>query len=155
MKLSTRTIIKLFKALSDLRGAPTVARDGSIVYEPYDMGPKFKWNSSKDRNVLRRHVEAHDEQVMDFQLALRALKKKFAEATDNPAENNRKLVEETDRINEEIRKLSKEEIEVEGLLFLPASGLNIKTTKIPPTVIEELMDLIEGEPDFDEDKSKK
>ena len=155
MKLSTRQIIALFRALSDLKGAPTVARDGSIVYEPYDMGPKFKWNAAKDRNILRRFVEAHDEQVMEFQQELRALKKGFAAAADNPAENQRKLVDETDRVNEEIRSLAKEEIDVEGLLFLPASGLNIKTTKIPATVIEELMLLIEGEPDFDEDKSKK
>lgn len=155
MKLSTRQIIALFRALSDLNGAPTVARDGSVVREPYDMGPKFKWNAAKDRNILRGFVEAHDEQVMEFQLELRGLKKSFAERADNPAENQRKLVDETDRVNEEIRKLAKEEIDVEGLLFLPASGLNIKTTRIPPTVIEELMTLIEGDPEFDEDKPKK
>jgi hypothetical protein len=159
MKLTTNDIIVLFQALTELRGAPNVVINErgqkQVVYEPYDMGPKFKWNAAKNRSILRRHVDANDEQVMDFRRGLQKLQRELAARNDDPKANQLAIQQETAKVNDEISKLAKEEIEVEGLLLLPATGLNIKTSKIPPTVIEELMPLIDGVPDFDEPAEKK
>lgn len=159
MKLTTNSIIVLFQALEALRGEPTVVINQrgqkEVVYQPYDMGPKFKWNAAKNRSILRRHVDAHDEQVMEFRLGLQKKQRELATKNDDPKANVAELQRLTAEVNDEISKLAKLEIDVEGLLFLPATGLNIKTSKIPPTVIEELMPLIEGEPEFDEPAEKK
>lgn len=159
MKLKNREIMALYAALTELRGAPTVVINSrgqkEALYEPYDMGPKFKWNAAKDRNILRRIAEAHEEQVMEFQLELRKIRRELAAAKDDPQENQRKLQAETDRVNDELRRLANTEEEVDGLLMLPASGLSIKTSKIPPTLIDELMVLIDGEPDFDKEEKPK
>ena len=155
-KLTTNQIISLFNALSELRGIPSAVPDGrggtAVVFEPYDLGPKFIWNAAKDRNILRRHIEDHDEQVREFKVGLNKLRRELAASKDNPEENKQRLLEETERVNDEIRKLSKAEIEVDGLLKLPASGLNLRTSKVPPPLIEELMPLIEGEPDVGDPK---
>ncbi len=159
MKLQTKDIIALFQALTDLRGSPTIIVNSrgvkEVVNEPYDLGPKFKWNAAKNRNILRRFVEQHDEAVMEFRAELTKIRRELAASKDSPQDNAVRLQVEMDRINEEIRTLSKGEEEVPGLLMMPATGLNLKTSRIPPTVIEELMPLIEGEPDFDEAEKKK
>jgi hypothetical protein len=158
MKLKTVEIIALFQALSELKGKPTVVPQANgqvaVVHEPYDLGPKFTWNAAKNRAILRRHVEAHDEQVMDFSLKLRASKRKMAAAKDSPKEQQEQLQREIDDANTELRKLAQDTFDVEGLLKLPASGLNLKTSGIPPTLIEELMPLIEGEPDLGDEAKK-
>ena len=158
MELTTNEIIILFSALNELRGAPTIVINNrgqkEVVYEPYEMGPRFKWNAAKDRRILRRFVDDNDEQVMEFRLGLQKLQRELAASKDDPKANALKIQQETALVNDKIAKLAKEKIDVPGLLLLPASGLNLKTSRIPPTVIEELMILIEGEPDLEDEKPK-
>lgn len=152
MKLTTVDILALFQAHQELAGRPVIlpgpGGQPSMVREPYDLGPKFIWNAGKNLGILRRHAEDHDNQLRAFMGKLRAAKRKLEAAKDSPADVQAKHQEEINAANDEIRNLAKGEIEVSGLLKLPASGLNLKTSRLPPTVIEGLMLLIDGEPEF-------
>lgn len=155
MKLKMKEIIVLFQALTALNGASRVVKvDGrdKVIEEPYALSPKFRWNASKNRNILRQLVDIRDEVAMGLQKGLRAFRAKL-NPSDDPKENQRKLQDEIDRVNDQLAALSNEEHEVEGLRTLTATGLNLKESPIPPSVIDELMTLIDGDPDF-EDKPK-
>lgn len=156
MKLTTNQIISLFKALSALNGAPRVVLvDGreKVVEEPYALSPKVRWNAAKNRGVLRRIVETHDEVVLGYKNGLRAFRQKLDPSADQK-ENQRKFQEEVDRVNAEMEKLAKEEHEVDGLRTLTATGLNLKESPIPVAVVDDLMPLIDGDPDFEEPAKK-
>lgn len=152
MKLSTVAVITLFRAHEALSGRPAVIQapngQSNVVTEPYEFGPKFIWNSAKNLCILRRHYDDHESQARAFMGRIRAAKKKLDALKDTPADAKAALEEEITTANEDLRKLAQDEIEVAGLLMLPASGLNLKITKLPPTIIEGLMPLIDGEPEF-------
>ena len=157
MKLKTKEIIVLFQALSALGGTSrAVEIDGRrrVVDEPYMLSPKVRWNAAKNRNVLRRIVDLRDEVAMDYQKGLRAFRAKL-NPSDDPKENQRKLQDEVDRVNEKMEGLANEEHDVQGLRMLTATGLNLKESPIPPSVIDDLMPLIDGDPDFEADGKAK
>jgi len=152
MKLSTVTVITLFQAHEALAGRPRVIEGNngqtSVVREAYEFGPKFIWNSAKNLCILRRHFDEHQAQARASMFKINVAKKKLVAQTDTPADALAAIQEEINTANEDMRKLAQDEIEVNGLLTLPASGLNLKVTLLPATVIEGLMPLIEGEPEF-------
>jgi hypothetical protein len=152
MKLTTNQIIVLFKALSALNGAPRVVTvDGRerVVEEPYNLSPKARWNAAKNRGVLKRFVDTHDDVALGYQQGLRAFRKQL-NPSDDAKENARKLSEEVERVNELLMTLSKEVHDVDGLRAISATGLNLKESPIPVAVIDDLMPLIDGDPDFEE-----
>ncbi|MDQ5978466.1 MAG: hypothetical protein QG602_1440 [Verrucomicrobiota bacterium] len=157
MKLKTKAIIVLFQALSSLNGASRVVEiDGrkKVIEEPYALSPKVRWNAAKNRSILRRIVDVRDEVAMGYQKELRAFRAKL-NPSDDPKENARKFQDEVERINGLLADLAEDEHDVEGLRKLSATGLNLKESPIPPSVIDELMPLIDGDPDFEsEEKSK-
>ncbi len=159
MKLSTVTVITLFQAHESLAGRPHVieGQNGqtTVVREPYEFGPKFLWNSAKNLCILRRHYDDHETQARAFMGKIRTAKRKLEAAKDTPADALAAIQEEIATANEDMRKLAQDTIEVEGLLLLPASGLNLKVTRLAPTVIEGLMPLIEGEPESPAEDSVK
>lgn len=157
MKLTTNQVISLFKALSALNGAAKVVNvDGRqrVVEEAYALSPKTRWNAAKNRGILKSIVETNDEVAMGYQKELRAFRQKL-NPSDDPKENARKLQDEVDRINELMLSLSREVHDVEGLRTLTATGLNLKESPIPVAVIDDLMPLIDGDPDFEEKPNSK
>ena len=154
MKLKTKEIIAIFQALTALNGAQRVIDvDGrrKVVEEPYALSPKARWNAAKNRNILRRIVDVRDDVAMGYQRGLRSFRAAL-NPSDDAKENAKKLQEEVDRINELLRELAEEEQDVQGLRTISATGLNLKESPIPPSVIDDLMPLIDGDPDFEEPK---
>lgn len=151
MKLKVHQCISLFRALTALDGAPRVVDiDGRrrVVEEPFELSPKVRWNSVINRNKLRSIVESHEDFVRSKQKSIRAFKAQQV-PSDNPKENAQKLQEFVDSTNEEIQTVEKSEVEVAGLRTLVATGFNLKVSQIPVSVLEELMPLIDGDPDFE------
>ena len=154
MKLKTKEVISLFQALTALNGAQRVVDvDGQkkVVEEPYALSPKARWNAAKNRNTLRRIVDARDEVAMGYQKGLRAFRATL-NPSDDAKENAKKFKDEVERVNELLRELAEEEQDVQGLRTISATGLNLKESPIPPSVIDDLMPRIDGDPDFDEPK---
>lgn len=162
MEFTTTEITDLYKGLSDLRGEP-VASSGErgqpeIVYVPYQLGEKAIWNAAKNRSILKRFVIAHDEVKMDMKAEIDLFKKTLLrEARSEQDEKQRGLKmqaaqdaiqDKVDEMNTKLRKISKEKQVVDGLLFIPAKELFLKSSKIPPPIVSELMPLIDGEPEF-------
>lgn len=161
MKLTLNQTIELFTALSALRGEPTVSTNErgqrEVVYVPFPLSEKVKWNAAKNRQILKRLVAAHDETLQDRKATINAQKKELlraARAEEDPKVQAKKVQEAqnaiqdlVDEANEANRKLGKEEAEVEGLLMMPAKGFCLKTSNLPPPVLGDLMPLIEGEPE--------
>lgn len=155
MKLKIKDVIVIFQALTALGGAPRVVEvDGrkKVIEEPYALSPRARWNAAKNRNILRRIVDVRDDTAMEFQKELRAFQAKL-NPSDDPKENQRKLQEKIADVNAKLADLANDVVEVEGLRTITATGLNLKESPIPPSVIDDLMVLIDGDPDF-EDKPK-
>lgn len=156
MKLKTKEVITLFQALTALNGAPRVVEvDGrqKVVEEPYALSPKTRWNAAKNRNILRRIVDVRDDVALGYQANLRAFRT-AQNPSDDPKENARKFKDEVDNVNAKLVELANEVHDVEGLRTLTATGLNLKESPIPPSVLDDLMPLIDGDPDFENDKAK-
>lgn len=167
MKLTTNQIIDLFKALCELRGAPQAGngRPGAEpILVPYPMSDKARWNAAKDRTILKRLVIAHDEMNQDAMAELTAFKKTQRETVkpdDDPKVRSAKMEAaqraiqvRVDEMNVGAVNVGRIEQEVDGLLLIPASGLCPRGSPIPPTLISELMPLIDGEPEFDEPQTE-
>lgn len=162
MKLTTNQIIDLFNALSALRGEPTISINErgqkETVYVPYPLSDKVKWNAAKNRGILKRLVVAHDELMMDAKAEINAFKKdqiRAARTEQDPKVLAEKMQAAQDAIqdkvdvaNEQARVIGRQEQEVDSILLLPANGFCLKTSNIPPTILGELMPLIDGEPEF-------
>lgn len=169
MKLTTNQIIDLFKALTELRGVPTPieGQNGKpeVVFTPYPMSEKVKWNASKNRAILKRIVVAHDEITQDAHTELVAFKRSQRNDVDTEVDPKvradklkkaQQIVQDrVDELNRDMVKIGRAEQEIEGLLLMPAKGFCLKTSAIPPTVISELMALIDGEPDFEKEDAPK
>jgi hypothetical protein len=169
MKLTTNQIIDLFKALTELRGSPSIIEGPNgkpeVVPIPYPMSEKAKWNAAKNRTILKRLVVAHDEMNQDRMAELNAFKKAQREtwkSEQDPAVKAQKIAEAKERVQDEVDRLNaaaiavgRESQEVEGLLLIPAAGLCLKTSPIPPTIVSELMLLIDGDPDFEPEAAPK
>ncbi len=162
MKLTTNQVIDLFRALSELKGQPVSvtneAGQKQLIYEPYPMSNKARWNAAKNRDILKRLCAAHDEVMMENKAELDKVRRELMEAAKkeaDPAKKAEKLAEmrdvlneKTEEINDKIRKLSFEEQDVAGILTIPAKDLCPKGTNLSPVIVGELMPLLEGEPDF-------
>jgi hypothetical protein len=152
MKFTTSKIVRLFQAFTALDGAPrvvTINGQDKVVEEPYDLHAQARWNAIINRNKLRPFVEAHEDAVRSYRKSIAAFKVKQDPAAD-PKVNTRALAEEVTKVNDAIEELGNTEQDVEGLRKLKANGLNLRTSPIPVSVIEELLPLIDGDPDFDE-----
>lgn len=162
MKLTTNKIIDLFKALTELRGAPTLYGKGEnqqVIHTPYPLSEKVKWNAAKNRAILKRLVVASDELQQDAMTDLNLFKRQqregFASESDPKAKAEkmmkaREIVQEKiDEMNAEALKIGRMEQDVEGLLLMPAKGFCLKTSSLPPTVLSELLELIDGDPEFE------
>lgn len=164
MKLTTNQVIDLFKALTELRGVPTPIEmpDGKteIVFTPYPLSDRVKWCAAQNRSILKRLVVAHDEIMQDAKHDLNAFKKSQRENVDSEpdakvkAEKLKKaqqiVQDRVDELNADMVKIGRTEQDVSGLRLMPAKGFCLKTSPIPPTIISELLVLIEGEPYFDD-----
>lgn len=162
MKLTTNQIIDLFKALSELKGVPHVVTGDNgqrqVVHDPYPMSNKARWNAAKNRDILKRLCAAHDEVMMENKADIDKVRRDLmtaAKAENDAAkkaammaEMRETLNDKTEEINDKIRKLGSDEQEVAGILLIPAAGLVPKGTNLSPTIIGDLMPLLEGEPDF-------
>lgn len=161
-KFTLNQILDLYQALTDLRGSPIVVKENGqaqVVYEPYPLSDKARWNAGKNRAILKRYVQAHEELVQDDHAILAGLKRtKRAEwiSEKDVKERNEKreaasqaIQEAVDEMNVKTTQRGRVVEEVDGLLTIPAEGLCLKSSKIPPSVISELMVLIDGEPKFD------
>ena len=166
MKLSNQQIKDLFEAHTRLLdGRPRlVTTDGKqqVVSEPYGLSQKVRWNAAKNRAILRRITEVIDEEYNATARRLRTFQAMMP--TPNPdlgkehieAEalaNGKKMQIETDRENVEFGKLLDAEEEVTGLLKLPVAGLGDLKKNPYGAFLEVLLPLIEGEPDFGDDKA--
>lgn len=151
MKLTTKQIIDLGNALVNLNGHQEVVEQNgrrTAITVPYDLSVKARWNAGKNLSILKRLADAHTEIVNGYRRDLNLFKKnqdKSRDAKDLAAE----FSAEVERSNEAIRLLGAEGNDVEGLLKIPADGLNLKASPIPPEIIAELMPLLDGEPQFE------
>lgn len=168
MKLTLNQVIDLFNALTALRGEPTVSVNErgqkETIFLPYPLSDRVKWCAAHNRQILKKFVVAHDEILEDRKAEINAFKKgelRRVRAIEDPKEQEKQMKvamdaiqDKVDEANESNRKIGRDEIVVEGLRMMPAKGFRLKNSNIPPTVVGELMLLIDGEPVFDEEKEK-
>lgn len=168
MKLTLNQVIELFTALTALRGEPSISVNDrgqkETIYIPYPLSDRAKWCAAQNRHILKKYVLAHDETLQDRKNAINSFKKtKLREVRqeEDPKAQAKKMQEVQDAIqdkvdeaNESSRAMGREEVDVAGLRLIPAKGFNLKTSSIPPTIISDLMPLIDVEPHFAEDKEK-
>lgn len=156
MKLKIKEVISLYQAHQALNGAQRVIEvEGrkKVIEEPYALSPKTRWNAARNYSLLKRFVDDRDRVAVGYQAELRAFRAKL-NPSDDPKENQRKMQLEVERVNGLMTELAEKTEDVEGLRQITATGLNLKESPIPPSVIADLMPLIDGDPDF-EDPPKK
>lgn len=164
MKLTRSQIIDLFNALTALRGEPTPSMDErgkpTTIYVPYPLSDRVRWCAAENRHILKKHVIAHEEVMQDKKIEIDAFKKKaIREAKhEDPKVQSAKMQEAQEAIqdlvdgaNQSAREAGREEIDVTGLRLMPAKGFFRKGSNLPPTIIGDLMVLIDGEPHFDDE----
>lgn len=169
MKLTLNQVIDLFNAHDALRGEPTVSVNErgakETIYVPYPLSDRVKWCAAHNRQILKKFVVAHDETLQDRKAEINAFKKnqlRTVNAIEDPKEREAKMKIALDAIQDKVdeanasnRVVGREIVEVEGLRTMPAKGFRLKTSNIPPTIISDLMILIDGEPHFDDEKDEK
>jgi hypothetical protein len=152
LKLSTKRIIEIANALNALGGyQQIVIQQGNRipVTIPYDLTMRVRWAAAKNLAELRVIAEAHSYIVGQLRKEINAFKRGLDPAAD-PKENNRKIQDKVDEVNQKVDAASEEVHTVEKVQMMPAEGFNLKTSPIPPEVLTELMPLIEGEPNFED-----
>lgn len=166
MKLTLNQILDLYNALTALRGEPSISVNErgqkETIYLPYPLSDRVKWCAAHNRGILKKYVIAHDETLQDRKAEINAFKKtemRRVRGIEDPKEQEKAMKVSMDAIqdvideaNESNRKIGREEAVIEGLRLMPAKGFRLKTSNLPPTIIADLMPLIEGEPNFDEEK---
>lgn len=152
MKLTTAAALKLLSAINTLDGAlkvvPGPNGKPSVVIEPYDLSDKVKWNTAKNRRKLRELEEMVSEERNSLITELKA----FSGLLDRDAdvkENEARTAAKEAELDARLAAFLKEENEID-LLKIPAVGLKLKINRIMPSSIEQIMDLIDGEPQFDD-----
>lgn len=152
MKLDTANALLLLAAINTLDGSQKVVAGPngrpSVVVEPYDLSDKVKWNLAKNRRKLRELEEMVDEERRRLITELKAftgMLDRDADAKENDARTAAKEAE----LDARLQAFLKQENEID-LLKIPAVGLKLKANRIMPSTIERLMDLIDGEPQFDD-----
>lgn len=152
MKLTTAAALQLLAAINTLDGSQRVVQGPNgrpaVIVEPYDLSDKVKWNLAKNRRKLRELEEMVDEERRRLITELKAfsgLLDRDADAKENEARTAAKEAE----LDARLAAFLKQENDVE-LLKIPAVGLKLKANRIMPSTIAQIMDLIDGEPQFDD-----
>jgi hypothetical protein len=143
------TLLKGLKALGGYRRAVKLKDREEVVDQPYDLTVKARWNAAKNIEILQRHIATSDKVALSIQRDAQAFRKALEVDGKIPKEREVEFQTELKRVNARFEELAAAEIEVDGLLKIPARGLNLKTSPIPPAAIADIMLLLDGEPDLD------
>lgn len=137
MKLKTKEIIAINNGLAALNGKQKAVKNDEgkelIVVEAYNFDSKVKWNIAKNKRIMTKEVETFNELRDD-------IIKRLANGNREIDPSDKKTI---NMFFEELEKLEKTEVEVDGLLKFKLADLKIEENNLSPAILESLFLLIE------------
>lgn len=135
MKLLIKDIVTLHDALQALNGRQTVVKQDNkdvILVQPYDFGPKTRWNLAKNLRLVSNEIKTYSE-IRDS--IIRSI-------SGGQTEIDSKNRQQVDSFLAQMQEIEKKEIEVDGILTVNISDLKVDENKLSPAVLAGLMPIV-------------